>query len=335
MASTHPNAEAHAIDLDARVREMESRIAGLEDLLGDSHRLMTLGTILGSIAHELNNILTPVMSYAELARMHPSDTELRDRALARIAGGVARASAITTAILRFAEPRQESGGNESCSVRDAIRQALDCLARPPESDGIIVDVQVSADLRAGMGATVLQHVILNLVLNARRAMRNSGGELTISGASCRAEECWVAPEGFESAKFRMAGDDVQNCSTWNNSQESMRAGQGVREPQEYTGSDTSDNIRTRTSQEQSFVRIDVSDTGPGIDPAIFGRLFTAFGTARGRGGRGAGLGLSICRRLVEEVGGRIGVWSKVGAGTVFRIVAPTPGADHPPMPREA
>ena len=63
---------------------------------------------------------------------------------------------------------------------------------------------------------------------------------------------------------------------------------------------------------------DVSDTGPGIAPDQVGALFTPFGqTEAGRHAGGAGLGLSICRQLVEKMGGQIEAHSEVGHGSRF------------------
>jgi signal transduction histidine kinase len=67
------------------------------------------------------------------------------------------------------------------------------------------------------------------------------------------------------------------------------------------------------------VLLTVTDTGKGIEPAALDRIFDDFYTTKERG---SGLGLSIVRRLVGDMGGRIGVQSQPGRGTTFRIELP-------------
>ncbi|QSV44340.1 sensor histidine kinase [Geobacter benzoatilyticus] len=78
----------------------------------------------------------------------------------------------------------------------------------------------------------------------------------------------------------------------------------------------------RTAQEtESTVTVQVSDTGPGIPPAVQEQIFTPFFTTKDLGD-GTGLGLFITRRLMEEIGGTIAVTSVVGEGTTFTLTFP-------------
>jgi two-component system sensor histidine kinase HydH len=68
-------------------------------------------------------------------------------------------------------------------------------------------------------------------------------------------------------------------------------------------------------------RLCVRDTGPGIPPAMAGRLFTPFASTKPTG---TGLGLSLARRIVEEHGGRIAGANHPDGGACFTIVLPKP-----------
>jgi len=69
------------------------------------------------------------------------------------------------------------------------------------------------------------------------------------------------------------------------------------------------------------VKIEVRDTGGGIDAAVLPRLFEPWVTTK-PAGRGTGLGLSITRDLVTSLGGTIAVSTSPGRGTTFTIELP-------------
>jgi signal transduction histidine kinase len=78
------------------------------------------------------------------------------------------------------------------------------------------------------------------------------------------------------------------------------------------------------SKNRDDVVITISDDGPGIAPQIRERLFEPFFTTK-QTGRGSGLGLSVCRRILDEVGGTIDLRSHDGdesAGATFEIRLP-------------
>ena len=73
--------------------------------------------------------------------------------------------------------------------------------------------------------------------------------------------------------------------------------------------------------DDSTVFLEVGDNGPGIPPDIVGRVFEPFFTTKPVG-EGTGLGLSLCREIVESHGGALRLQSEVEHGTVFRIELP-------------
>lgn len=79
-------------------------------------------------------------------------------------------------------------------------------------------------------------------------------------------------------------------------------------------------LRTAVGEDQR-VTVQIADTGPGIPPDTLERLFTPFFTTK-EPGEGTGLGLFVTRRLMEGVGGTIGVKSAVGEGTTFTLTFP-------------
>jgi len=90
------------------------------------------------------------------------------------------------------------------------------------------------------------------------------------------------------------------------------------------------SVTIRVSIQASTCRVDVQDSGPGIPAEELGRIFDRFyqveGSERRRQG-GAGIGLSLARKLTELHGGSIAVESTVGVGSTFSVLLPL-GREH-------
>jgi two-component system phosphate regulon sensor histidine kinase PhoR len=85
-------------------------------------------------------------------------------------------------------------------------------------------------------------------------------------------------------------------------------------------------VRLRAQQTERGLRVEIADSGPGIEPRHLPRLFERFyrvDSGRSRDMGGTGLGLSIVKHLVETMGGAIGVESTPGRGSTFWFTLPT------------
>jgi two-component system, LuxR family, sensor kinase FixL len=84
-------------------------------------------------------------------------------------------------------------------------------------------------------------------------------------------------------------------------------------------------IATRTIAESGMAEVDVIDSGPGIAPELGERLFQPFVTTKKTG---MGLGLSICREIVEAHRGRLTAEPNPAGGAIFRLGLPMPAPDE-------
>ena len=164
-----------------RMAEMQAQLDFLREQLTESQRLATIGTISAVIAHEFNNLLTPIVSYSQYALQSANsakpDDVLIKKALTKSFQSSEKAGRICTSLLALA--RGESTA-ERVMVQKLVEETLLVLARDPQKDGIALRVQVQPDLALDADAVQLEQVLLNLLINARQAMIGTrGGSITI------------------------------------------------------------------------------------------------------------------------------------------------------------
>jgi signal transduction histidine kinase len=139
--------------------------------------LANIGTVTCMIAHEINNILTPLTSYADLALKNPEDKPLIEKALQRTTQNCRRASKIMESMLSLANGEMQE--KQATPLLMLVEEIFTCLCRDFVKDGITVNIQIPSDVTIWAVPVQIQQVLMNLILNARDAMLHRGGILTI------------------------------------------------------------------------------------------------------------------------------------------------------------
>lgn len=164
-------AQLHAspAELPGIVRQLESEIENL-------HRLAMIGMMASMVAHEWNNLVTPVLARAEDA-LSRNDVDSMRHALERTIANIKKSVAVSNKMLSFAlSPEDEL---EAISVAGAVHEALETGIRPLDKDRIELKLDIGDDCLIRAHRVLFEQLLLNLVLNARRSMSDRGGFLTI------------------------------------------------------------------------------------------------------------------------------------------------------------
>jgi two-component system, LuxR family, sensor kinase FixL len=249
-------------------KRAEEALQKVQTELAHVTRVMTLGELTASIAHEVNQPLAAIVTNGNaclrwLGGATPNLTEAR-LAVERIIKDSYRASEVIARIrtlVKKAPPR-----NDWVDLNEVIIEVFTLAQREARRNRVYLKRQLRDDLPPVRGDRVqLQQVILNLIMNGLEAIaKNKDGarELTVSS--------------------------------------------------DLDGS--------------NGVIVSVSDSGEGLDPANFERVFDAFFTTKPDG---MGMGLAISRTIIESHGGRLWAKANTPKGAVFEFTLPL-GAEQAP-----
>lgn len=149
----------------------------LEAQLFRAQRLESIGTLASGIAHDLNNILTPILAVAQLLPLKFPDVYEQDNHLLEILENSAKRGAdLVKQVLSFA--RGVEGKRMALQLKHLIREVVKILKETfPKSVEVSIDIVPDLWVVSGDG-TQLHQVLMNLCVNARDAMPN-GGTLSI------------------------------------------------------------------------------------------------------------------------------------------------------------
>jgi signal transduction histidine kinase len=246
------------LSLHKYIEEIKQENEALKSQLTQIQHLANTGTISHMIAHEINNLLTPLKNYAAVALDNSDDKSFIEKALQKTVRNCERASNIMESMLAIANGQTQEKENARLLV--LVEEIFTCLCRDFTKDGISVEIQIPEELTIRCVPVQIQQVLMNLIINARDSMLQRGGILRIAA--------------------------------------------------------------TENSDE---VKIEVSDTGEGIEPDDLKNIFNSFFTTKKYNTSeysGAGLGLAFCKRIITEHDGMISVESAPSMGSKFKIILP-------------
>jgi two-component system, cell cycle sensor histidine kinase and response regulator CckA len=151
-----------------------------------AQRIESIGTLASGIAHDLNNILTPILATAQLLQMKPLNLDERSLQMLQVLESNAkRGTELVKQVLSFA--RGVEGKHTILQTRHLIRE-IQQIIRETFPKSIELRVEAPANLWTVTGnATQLQQVLMNLCVNARDAMPG-GGVLKITAENVTLDE---------------------------------------------------------------------------------------------------------------------------------------------------
>jgi len=165
------------LSLHKRLENQQEQIDALNTQLAQLQHLANIGTVSYMIAHEINNLLTPLRSYAALALNNSDDEPLAQKALRKTVQNCERASKIMESMLTLTSGQTQE--KKDAPLLTLVEEIFTCLCRDFAKDGITVETYIPEDLTVWAVPVQIQQVLMNLILNARDAMLPGGGILTI------------------------------------------------------------------------------------------------------------------------------------------------------------
>ena len=260
-------------------------------------RLASVGTLASGIAHEIGNPLSAVIGFVDLARSRGERGEFDPDLLVSAIEEARRIDGIVRSLLHYARPRDEVRRPvDPIVVVLRVRNLLENQGRfgPVKTDWALAD----AVPRVEMNPQELEQVLVNLLLNAVDALSETEEPLI------RVKLEVVDGQVFRTPA-RREGDPP-----------------GINYNHRRRISWDAGKLRVESLlTTDRLIKITIEDNGPGIPDDALPQLFDPFFTTK-EPGKGTGLGLAVCSRLVEGMGGRIEAENVEGGGARFVVRLP-------------
>jgi PAS domain S-box-containing protein len=270
----------------------------LQEELLQSQRLEAVGRLAGGIAHDFNNILGGIMGFAHFLVEDLPETTPQYEFAQRILKAGERGRDLVGQILAFA--RQTGTERRRVDLAGIVKEVYSLLrASLPASTRLDIET-ASEPLIAEVNAGQITQILLNLCINANHALAFEPGTIKVLLGPAQDDDpdiVWLTGRAIDDRSD--AADPPSRFSFGH-----LTAG-------------------------ESYAKLEVTDSGHGIEPAILGQIFEPFFTTR-ETGKGTGLGLSVVHGIVTAYGGACVVTSRPRHGASFAIylpLAPTTSAD--------
>jgi len=143
----------------------------------DQHRQMMMGSVAAMMAHEFNNLMTPVLARAQDALSRDDAASMKKTVTVTLAQ-TQRAVDIARRLLDLA--RGESPEMRNWNLRPLVDRAVEALVRPPGKDGVDFKVEIEPELCVKVSRPFFEQMLFNLLLNARQAVGERGGRIAVS-----------------------------------------------------------------------------------------------------------------------------------------------------------
>lgn len=266
-----------------------------EETIAHQQRLQIMGTMTGGIAHEFNNLLTPIMGYADLLMMDlPEDSEEYENAL-EIYEASAKAKEIIQQISSFSRKNMETIFKISNAAK-CINRALKMVRSIcPANIRLTEDIRLRSESIL-CNETQINQVILNICVNAFHAIGHQEGEVRIGAAAAAREELVKEKEAAGAERSYLSGWSIPE--TW-----------------------------------KEYIHITVEDNGCGMSEEVLNQIFDPFFTTK-KGGKGTGLGLALAEQVIRSHKGYLCAESRQGEGSRFHIYLPVNSQKEPGQEEE-